>query len=84
MSDYDSLTLREVMLVMQGYQDRMLHDYRNTRLLMFMMLRLWGDPKKLPDTPEDMWRLPGEDVNAMTTADIDAIFAKLRQNQSSG
>jgi len=72
------------MLVMQGYQDRMLHDYRNTRLLMFMMLRLWGDPKKLPDTPEDMWRLPGEDVNAMTTADIDAIFAKLRQNQSSG
>ena len=84
MSDYDSLTLREVMLVMQGYQDRMLHDYRNTRLLMFMMLRLWGDSKKLPDTPEDMWRLPGEDVNAMTTADIDAIFAKLRQNQSSG
>ena len=84
MSDYDSLTLREVMLVMQGYQDRMLHDYRNTRLLMFMMLRLWGDPKKLPDTPEDMWRLPGEDVNGMTTADIDAIFAKLRQNQSSG
>lgn len=69
---------------MQGYQDRMLHDYRNTRLLMFMMLRLWGDPKKLPDSPEEMWRLPGEEAVGMTTEDIDAIFAKLRQNQAGG
>jgi hypothetical protein len=51
---------------------------------MFMMVRLWGDPKKAPDNPEDLWRLPGKEDKRMTTADIDAIFAKLRANQAGG
>lgn len=82
--NYDALTLKEVMLVISGYHDRMLHDYRNTRLVMFMMLRLWGDPKKLPDSPEDMWRLPGEDSQTMSEQEIAAIFAKLRAKEANG
>ena len=76
--------MREVTLIIEGYQERLLQGYRQTRLLMFMMVRLWGDPKKAPDNPEDLWRLPGEEDKRMTTADIDAIFAKLRANQAGG
>ena len=82
--DYDALTLRETMLIIEGYQERILQGYRQTRLLMFMMVRLWGDPKKAPDHPEDLWRLPGEEDQRMSEADIAAIFAKLRAKEGSG
>lgn len=58
--DYDALTMREVSLIMQGYQDRQVHDYRQTRLIMFVMTRLLGDSKKAPKTPEELWELPGD------------------------
>ncbi len=82
--DYDGLTLRETMLIIEGYQERILQGYRQTRLLMFMMVRLWGDPKKAPDNPEDLWRLPGEEDKRMSDEDIAAIFAKLRTKEGSG
>lgn len=51
---------------------------------MFMMLRLWGDPKKLPETPEDMWQLPGEEGKSMSQDDIAALFSKLRAKEADG
>jgi len=80
-TDYPSLTFREVMLIVRGYEDRMVHDYKNTRLLMYMMARMWGDPKKAPATPEDLWKLPGDEPTGPSEQDIAEMFRKLRAKQ---
>jgi hypothetical protein len=74
------MTFREVSLIISGYADRVVNQYRQTRLLMFMMAKMWGDPKKSPKTPEDLWQLPGDEVKGQMNEDeIAAIFEKLRQ-----
>lgn len=81
-TDYPSLTFREVMLIIRGYEERMVHDYKNTRLLMYMMARMWGDPKKAPATPEDLWKLPGDEPTGPSEQDIAEMFRKLRAKDS--
>jgi len=74
------MTFREVSLIISGYADRVVNQYRQTRLLMFTMQKLWGDPKKSPKTPEDLWQLPGDEVKGQMNEDeLAAIFEKLRQ-----
>ena len=70
------------MLIVRGYEDRMVHDYKNTRLLMYMMARMWGDPKKAPATPEDLWKLPGDEPTGPSERDIAEMFRKLRSKDS--
>jgi hypothetical protein len=55
------MTPRNFSLMMQGHQNKKVDDYRQTRLLMFTMVRLMGDPKSAPKTPEALWTLPGDD-----------------------
>ena len=71
-------------LIIEGYQERLIHDYRNTRLLMYMMAKMWGDPKKVPDSPEALWRLPGDADTGVTEADIAEMFRKLRSKEQGG
>ena len=68
-------------LIIAGYSERLIHDYKNTRLVMYMMARMWGDPKKSPKTPEELWALPGDDIkNAqMSENEIGELFAKLKE-----
>lgn len=51
---------------------------------MFMMAKMWGDPKKTPNTPEDLWKLPGDANTSMTEEDIAQIFANLRSKEANG
>ena len=46
---------------------------------MFTMVRLMGDPKTAPKTPEALWELPGdeESTNAISDDDIKEIFKRL-------
>lgn len=77
--DYDSLTFREVSLIIEGYSERLIHDYRNTRLIMYMMAKMWGDPKSSPRRPEDLWELPGDEKKGQLNADeMASIFEKLK------
>ena len=67
-------------MIIEGYSERLIHDYRNTRLIMYMMAKMWGDPKKSPRTPEDLWELPGDEKKKQLNADeIADIFEKLKQ-----
>jgi hypothetical protein len=77
---YDAMTFSEVLLTMKGYNERLLTQYRQTRLLMFMMARMWGDPKKGAKTPEELWPLPGDEVARMTEDDIAKMFDRLKKN----
>ncbi len=68
---------REFMAMMEGYQERKIDGYRQTRMLMFTMVKVWAE--KGPKTPEEMWPLPGDQVE-MSQDEQKAIlerFAKL-------
>jgi hypothetical protein len=65
--------------MMKGHQNRRVDDYRQTRLLMFTMVRLMGDSKTAPKTPEALWQLPGDDEKRLGISDDDAreLFKRL-------
>ena len=48
--------------MIKGYEEKRIDQYKQTRLLMFTMVRLMGDPKTAPKTPEQLWELPGDEV----------------------
>lgn len=45
----------------KGHESKKIDDYKQTRMLMFTMVRLMGDPKTAPKTPEALWQLPGDE-----------------------
>jgi hypothetical protein len=62
----------------KGYEDKKVDSYRQTRLLMFTMVRLMGDPKTSPKTPEALWELPGDETNSgMSEEEMREIFKRL-------
>ena len=65
--------------MLKGYQDKKIDTYKQTRLLMFTMVRLMGDPKAAPKTPEELWELPGDELsgNVMNDEEIKEIFKRL-------
>lgn len=71
-------------LIVQGYGERVINEYRQTRLLMFMMARMWGDPKKPVKSPEALWPLPGDDEGSgkMSEDEIAALFDKLKKGKN--
>lgn len=48
--------------MIKGHEARRIDDYKQTRMLMFTMVRLMGDPKTAPKTPEQLWELPGDEI----------------------
>lgn len=78
------MTLVEVLLLIKGYNERLIGQYRQTRLLMFMMSRMWGDPKKGPKSPEELWPLPGdsETSSGMSKDEIAELFERLKNKDN--
>lgn len=63
--------------MLNGYQEKQVDTYRQTRLLMFTMVRLMGDPKTAPKSPEALWELPGDEKQGMSEEDMREIFKRL-------
>ena len=64
--------------MLKGYEDKKIDSYKQTRLLMYTMVRLMGDPKSAPKSPEQMWKLPGdEDVREVNEEEYREIFKRL-------
>jgi hypothetical protein len=78
-NDFYAMSPRHLSLMLKGHQDKKVDAYKQTRLLMFTMVRLMGDPKTAPKTPEQLWELPGdEDENkAISDDEIKEIFKRL-------
>ena len=69
---------RHFSLMIKGHQDKKVDSYKQTRLLMFTMVRLMGDPKSAPKTPEALWQLPGdENPNQINDEEYREIFKRL-------
>lgn len=65
--------------MIRGFEDKKVDEYKQTRLLMFTMVRLMGDPKTSPKTPEQLWQLPGdENVTEIDKEEYRQIFKRLR------
>ena len=64
-------------LICAGYEERVMEERRQTRVLMFTMVKLMGDAKDI--TPEELWPLPGDEVisNQLTDDDLKQIFAEI-------
>jgi hypothetical protein len=78
-NDFYAMSPRHLSLMLKGHQDKKVDAYKQTRLLMFTMVRLMGDPKTAPKTPEQLWELPGDaDENkAISDEEIREIFKRL-------
>jgi hypothetical protein len=48
--------------MIDGHEAKRVDEYKQTRMLMFTMVRLMGDPKTAPKTPEALWQLPGDEI----------------------
>jgi hypothetical protein len=78
-NDFYAMSPRHLSLMLKGHQDKKVDAYKQTRLLMFTMVRLMGDPKTAPKTPEQLWELPGDDDEnkAISDDEIKEIFIRL-------
>ena len=64
--------------MVKGHEDKRVDEYKQTRMLMFTMVRLMGDPKTAPKTPEALWKLPGdEEVGKIDEEEYREIFKRL-------
>jgi hypothetical protein len=64
--------------MLNGHNDTKVDQYRLVRMLMFTMVRLMGDPKTAPKTPEQLWELPGdEEVGKIDEEEYKEIFKRL-------
>jgi hypothetical protein len=73
------MSARHFSLMMKGHEIKRIDVYKQTRLLMFTMVRLMGDPKTAPKTPEALWQLPGDEEsgNVMSEDEMREIFKRL-------
>ena len=76
-NEFYSISPRHLSLMMKGNELKKVDTYKQTRLLMFTMVRLMGDPKTAPKTPEALWELPGDEKSGMSDDEMKEIFKRL-------
>lgn len=78
-NDFYSMSPYHFSLMIKGHQEKKVDTYKQTRLLMFTMVRLMGDPKTAPKSPEALWELPGDEdaKSGINDDDIKEIFKRL-------
>lgn len=68
---------RHFSLMLNGFKQKKIDQYKQTRLLMFTMVKLMGDPKTSPKTPEILWPLPGDEDPKVDEQEYREIFKRL-------
>lgn len=46
---------------------------------MFTLVRLLGDPKTAPKTPEALWQLPGDEETGISEDEIREMFKRIQK-----
>lgn len=67
--------------MLRGFNEKKVDGYKQTRLLMFTMVRLMGDPKTAPKTPEALWQLPGDEKQMPKDEEYREVFNRLTKWQ---
>lgn len=77
--DFYDMSPREYSLMRTGYEARIVESKKQTRMLMFTMVRLMADPKTAPKSPEELWLLPGDnDIKQINEEEYKEIFKRLK------
>jgi hypothetical protein len=76
-NEFFSISPRHFSLMLKGYQAKKVDTYKQTRMLMFTMVKLMGDPKTSPKTPEALWELPGDENEIVNEQEYRDIFKRL-------
>jgi len=76
-NDFFNMSPRHFSLMLKGYERKKLDGFKQTRMLMFTMVRLMGDPKTSPKTPEELWNLPGDEAPKIDEEEYREIFKRL-------
>lgn len=66
-NEFYSYSPKQFFLTVEGFQEKQIDSYKQTRLIMFTLVSLLGDQKNKPKTPEALWELPGDEVKAQST-----------------
>ena len=53
------MTINEVVSVIEGHRRQQTENLKNTRFLMWTMVKMWG--KDAPSRPQDLMQLPGDE-----------------------
>lgn len=72
-----NVTPREFHLMVQGFRNRRIDQYKQNRNLMFIMAKLWSS--KPPSKPQDLWELPGDVVEEHSEDEIAKLFEALKE-----
>lgn len=59
------MTINDVICVIDGHRKVQIENLRNTRFLMWTMVRMWG--KDAPSRPEELMQLPGDEVEDLSS-----------------
>lgn len=71
------MSLADIMLAHLMYHEKEVEEWKRTRSMMFIMVKLWGDPKKTPATAEEFFPLPGDE--AKTEIDEETLLKQLEE-----
>lgn len=76
--EFYEMSPRHFSLMLKGFEDKKIDSYRQTRLLMYTMVRLMGDPKTSPKSPKELWELPGDELDTkIDEEEYKEIFKRL-------
>lgn len=80
--DFFNMSPRHFSLMIDGYNETKVDTYRVARILMFTMVKLLGDSKSGPKSPEALWPLPGDnDPNKIDEDEVKKLFERLADKQ---
>lgn len=79
--EFFEMSPRHFSLMLKGHKERRIDDYKLVRTIMYTMVRLLGDSKSAPKTPEELWPLPGDEISKPTDEEYREVFNRLTQWQ---
>lgn len=74
--EFYSISPREFGLMIEGFKNRQLTEFRLNRNILFIMARLWSD--KAPKTPKELWDL-GDEEEKTNEDEIAKLFEALKE-----
>jgi hypothetical protein len=73
--EFYSISPKEFELMVEGFKNRQLTNFRLNRNILFIMARLWSD--KAPKTPKELWDLGDEEET--NEDEIAKLFEALKE-----
>ena len=74
--EFYSISPREFNLMVEGFRNRRIDEYRLNRNLMFTMVKLWSS--KPPSSPQELWDL-GDAPSEVQDDEVAKLFEALKQ-----